>query len=140
MKTCTRCKREFPATPDYFQKFIKYGKPKLEARCKQCKREQNLERYKRDRLEAFIHYSDGDVKCACCSERNVEFLSIDHIDGGGTKHRKEYLGRWSSIALWLKHNNYPEGFRVLCMNCNTSLGFHGYCPHNKEKNMTDNNA
>jgi hypothetical protein len=26
-------------------------------------------------------------KCACCSETEFVFLSIDHIDGGGTQHR-----------------------------------------------------
>lgn len=30
---------------------------------------------------------------------------------------------------WLIHNRFPEGFRVLCFNCNNSLGMHGYCPH-----------
>lgn len=46
-------------------------------------------------------------------------------------------GRGWVITLWLKKNNYPPGFRVLCMNCNFSLGMRGYCPHQKEKAMSD---
>jgi hypothetical protein len=34
------------------------------------------------------------------------------------------------LYLWLKQNNYPPGFRVLCMNCNFAIGHSGYCPHN----------
>jgi hypothetical protein len=63
----------------------------------------------------------------------MEFLAIDHIDGGGEKHRrtisdgKRLCGL--SFYLWLKRNNWPSGFRVLCHNCNFSFGAYGYCPH-----------
>jgi len=64
--------------------------------------------------------------CQCCGENHFEFLTIDHPHGGGNKHRKEIR---TTIYNWLKRNNYPQGFRVLCMNCNFSLGKYGYCPH-----------
>ena len=65
-------------------------------------------------------------KCMCCGEKQKEFLCFDHINGGGGKHRKE-VG--SKIVVWLKKNNYPDTFQVLCHNCNMSKGFYGYCPH-----------
>lgn len=68
-------------------------------------------------------------KCLCCNEKNIEFLTIDHINGNGSKHRKE-VGSGTAFYHWLKKNNFPEGYRVLCFNCNCSLGFFGYCPHN----------
>ena len=74
-------------------------------------------------------------KCECCGENNVEFLSIDHINGNGKKHRDEIKDA-SGIDLyrWLRNNNFPkDNFRLLCMNCNFSLGKYGYCPHDKEK-------
>jgi len=44
--------------------------------------------------------------------------------------------RWhSNFYRWLKQNNFPEGFRVLCINCNFSLGIYGYCPHEKQKTI-----
>ena len=75
---------------------------------------------------AITHY--GGV-CACCGETKFEFL-IDHIDGNGNKHRKEHgIASGSQMARWLKRNNYPVGFRILCHNCNMSIGIYGYCPH-----------
>ena len=41
-------------------------------------------------------------------------LSIDHLDGGGTAHRK-IVGR--NIYYWLIKNAFPKGYQVLCMNC-----------------------
>jgi hypothetical protein len=79
------------------------------------------------RLEGLMAYSDGQPKCDCCGETTLEFLSIDHVNGGGSKHRKELNG--ISIYAWLKRNKYPVGFRVLCHNCNLSIGYYGYCPH-----------
>jgi len=76
------------------------------------------------RKRVLDHYGG---KCACCENTQYEFLSIDHIGGGGTKHRKT-VG--ANIDRWLIKNNFPEGFRVLCHNCNFSLGLYGYCPHN----------
>jgi len=76
--------------------------------------------------EVFLAYGTA---CACCGETTYEFLSIDHTNGDGAKHRKE-IGTYSSaIYKWLKKNNYPPGFRTLCMNCNYALGLFGYCPH-----------
>ena len=65
--------------------------------------------------------------CACCSEGRVEFLAIDHINGGGNKHRREVGAK--NMFWWLKKNNWPSGFRVLCHNCNMAIGFYKKCPH-----------
>jgi len=78
------------------------------------------------RLEVLTHYSGGVPKCQCCGIEFLEFLSLDHIYGGGTKQRKR-VG--AHIYIWVKKNNWPDGFRVLCCNCNQSLGAYGYCPH-----------
>lgn len=71
-------------------------------------------------------------QCACCGERHEEFLGIDHIYGGGRQHK---LRVQNKLYDWLITNNYPEGFRILCHNCNQSLGTYGYCPHQKELNL-----
>lgn len=77
------------------------------------------------RKEVLNHYGN---KCACCAEETKEFLTIDHINGGGGKHRKEINGH---VYRWLKKNNFPDGFRLLCYNCNCARGFYGVCPHEK---------
>ena len=82
------------------------------------------------RLDVLTHYGG---QCACCEEAQLEFLALDHTDGGGNKHRKE-LKKWgSAYYLWVKKNGYPEGYRVLCHNCNQSLGHYGYCPHDAQE-------
>lgn len=86
------------------------------------------ERWRDERIKCLNYYSNGKVECACCKENNYEFLAIDHINGGGGKHIKSIGGK---LVRWLIKNNFPQGFRVLCHNCNMSLGHHGYCPHEK---------
>ena len=78
--------------------------------------------------EVWVNY--GGAVCVCCGERHREFLTIDHIDGGGSKHRRELRKNGSQhIYQWLKRENYPSGYRVLCMNCNFAFGMYGHCPH-----------
>lgn len=84
------------------------------------------------RAEALEHYGGNPPKCACCGEDHHEFLTIDHINGGGTRDRKAHR-RMASAYEWLKAEGYPLGFRVLCQNCNASIGHYGYCPHQRKE-------
>jgi hypothetical protein len=116
---------------DYYQKHKTEICRKNKAFAKAHRRERRLanrEYYKRLRLEVLTHYGGNPPKCACCGESHIEFLSIDHIKGGGNKHRKSLSGN-REIYRWLIKNNFPEGFQILCHNCNLSKGFYGYCPH-----------
>src|SRR5690606_38099756 len=73
-------------------------------------------------------------KCACCGVATKEFLAIDHINGGGRQHRLSLHPRPSSqtVYTWLRKNNYPEGFQVLCHNCNAAKSYYkNGCPHGK---------
>jgi len=74
-------------------------------------------------------------QCKCCGVTIITFLTIDHINGGGRKHR-ENIGLYGGYKFygWLKKHNYPSGFQVLCANCH--LGKHinnGICPHKDQK-------
>lgn len=70
---------------------------------------------KRIKFEVFEHYSEGVPKCKQCEETMIGFLTIDHINGGGKQH---YSSLTKSLYKWLRAENYPEGFQVLCFNCN----------------------
>lgn len=70
-------------------------------------------------------------KCECCGIDDIEFLTIDHTNNDGNNHRKELKQKKQTLYAWLKRNNFPDGFRVLCFNCNCSRGAYGYCPHEK---------
>jgi hypothetical protein len=66
----------------------------------------------------FSHYGRGKIQCVKCGFNDIRALSIDHINGSGTEHRNtnKYSGG-IKFYRWLKKNNYPDGFQVLCMNC-----------------------
>ena len=89
----------------------------------------NLKYRRLARLDCIEYYSNGTNQCECCSENHLEFLCIDHINGGGNKHRQK-IGEY--LPLHLKKQGFPPGYRILCHNCNMSMGFYGYCPHEKE--------
>jgi hypothetical protein len=125
---CSHCDE----TKDIFlfhnRKGIEYGKGYV---CIPCKQLYDRERRKRRRLIVLSHYGGSPPSCACCGEAAFEFLAIDHINGGGNIQRKEF--RWKSgTALfdWLL-KNFPDGYQVLCHNCNMARGCYGYCPHQK---------
>ncbi len=82
------------------------------------------------RLEILHYYSKDSMQCACCGEDILYFLAIDHINGGGNKHYKELIEKGTTLDQYLINNNFPPGYRILCHNCNSSLGAYGYCPHN----------
>ncbi len=74
----------------------------------------------------------GGNLCACCGETEPRFLTLDHINNDGAKHRKEIgdNGRGAGIYKWLRDNGYPPGFQILCMNCNHGKAMNnGICPH-----------
>jgi hypothetical protein len=91
--------------------------------CQSCENFEDLKRRLRLRRQVLTHYGG---MCACCEEITIEFLSIDHINGGGSHHKRQIQ---KHIWQWLKQNRYPGGFQVLCFNCNLANGFYGYCPH-----------
>jgi len=66
------------------------------------------------KLKVFEHYAANAAKCNICGIKNIRCLTIDHIDGGGKKHR----GKVGDIYRYLFRNKFPLGFQVLCMNCN----------------------
>lgn len=99
----------------------------------------NRQKYRRAVIE---HYGGGSTpKCACCGETLFEFLTIDHINGGGNQFKIKTGIKGDGLYRWLIKNNYPKGYRVLCMNCNHSYGHYGYCPHQYiSKSETENDG
>ena len=98
---------------------------------KQMRAKATLKWHQKLRRIAIEHYSKKTNKCACCGESIYEFLQIDHINNDGGKRRREDP-KHAAIYHWLKHNNYPEGFQVLCVNCNFGKRLKGGCPHQQK--------
>jgi hypothetical protein len=84
------------------------------------------------RSQVFAHYGN---QCACCGLDDPRFLTVDHINNDGSQHRRD-TGLTSGIDFyrWLRKHNYPEGFQLLCYNCNCAKSrFGGVCPHQSDK-------
>lgn len=131
------------------------GRDGLASRCRDCRaayrrhyRETNYEKYLEDKrryrennpeavratqarwasnLKAKVtarYGPRGVAACWCCG--TTENLSIDHVNGGGTAHRKELFGPLrhgaggQNFYLWLVKEGFPEGYQTLCVPCNGS--------------------
>lgn len=85
-------------------------------------------RYIRHRSEVLAHYGN---ECACCGESEPLFLAVDHINNDGSEHRRSKdRSSHNNMYGWLVRNGFPDGFQILCSNCNH--GKHrngGTCPH-----------
>lgn len=114
-------KRRASATV-YYQEHKEEIKAKARAYAKTHKEE--MRKYKRLRnqalkLEVFQHYAGEHPKCAHCGEDDLIVLSVDHLGGGGAKHREDIrITTGGTFYAWLKKSGFPEGFQVLCRNCN----------------------
>lgn len=144
MKICNKCRKRKPLHDFHRQTKSADGH---QNRCKQCnrvrlnndnavKREAGITTHaqrtrRRLRLEVLRAYGGDNPACACCGEAKLEFLAIDHVNGGGGLHRRE-IGH-SGLYTWLKREGFPSGFRVLCHNCNHAIGVYGYCPHQEHR-------
>ena len=128
LKQCGHCKCVLPDTKFYKRPAALTG---LRAECQECSSIQNNKSRTKHRVEinkkleckrkeirarVLTHYGNGELACVLCGFANIDALSIDHVRGGGNQHRRQ-VGIGNHINDWLVRNNYPEGFRTLCMNC-----------------------
>jgi len=78
-------------------------------------------------------------RCRCCGEREPEFLTIDHIHGGGSKVRNKQGFRKNEVYYYEIYRAMKAGrsvskkYQLLCSNCNLSkhLGG-GVCAHKRK--------
>lgn len=148
-KTCTQCNQEKD-----FSEFSKHpnGKFGLQSKCKSCHKEYKQQHYAQPEAakdlqnynsryrnaikdKVFAHYGQ---LCACCGESERAFLTLDHIENNGADHRRELGGGRTTSTdktwRWLVQNDFPDGFQILCYNCNCGKRDNGgVCPHKKAK-------
>lgn len=95
------------------------------------KRDKRVKEYQMQaKIDVMNHYSSGANKCKCCSVSGLPFLTLDHIEGDGAEKRssKQHV-KGTMLYIWLRKNNYPNGFQVLCYNCNQAKRQSPECPH-----------
>lgn len=149
MKLCRDCEVEMTVENTY-KSGGSYCKPCARARSSRNWREKSEEklakrnatrrdtkehkiRWAKDKMACLEHYSGGTPHCNGCGIENVEVLTIDHIHEDGAAHRKE-IGQ--SVQRWLIANKFPEGFQVLCWNCNHAKHRYGAIPRYTHRSLT----
>lgn len=87
-------------------------------------------------MKNLVYNAYGGYKCACCGETEVSFLTIDHVNNDGGHMRKNVHGSTGTRTLqWLVNNNFPEGYQILCWNCQWGKQKNnGICPHQITRN------
>jgi len=80
--------------------------------------------------EVFAHYGKA---CYCCGETNINCLNIDHIQGGGSRQRREVVKGGHYLYKWLIDHNFPKGYQTACFSCNVGRSLNnGVCPAHEE--------
>jgi len=120
---------------EYAREWRKKNKEKFHATQKRC--------YEKVRGEMLVHYSQNPPSCECCGETRLYFLSLDHIKGNGSEHRRQIVKEnggtpigGNALPYWLKKHGWPKGFQVLCYNCNFAKRNDTSCPCQKDKTKT----
>lgn len=82
--------------------------------------------YMKIRMKVLIHYGGNPPKCADPYhihlindpfQYDIQVFAIDHINGGG-KQEYGYYGSGQRFYTSLIKRGFPEGYQVLCANCN----------------------
>jgi len=115
------CRRHYAKHRDLMQQKAKEYYLKHKDKIKLLHAQRLLER----KIEVFKHYSKNQMKCVCCGETEIKFLTLDNINDKERKHPKRTI----TFYNWIIRNKYPEGFQVLCFNCNIAKNLYGKCPH-----------
>jgi len=137
-------RKKYRARPETKAKMKEYAsRPEVKAKNNKSAKE------KKDivKMEVYLHYSkihsNSDIPCCRCCGLNshIEFLSLDHIAGRKQMDsepefvKKGYTSKFKIHQLlpWIKRNNFPIGFQILCLNCNFAKGHSkdNKCPHER---------
>ena len=87
-----------------------------------------LQRYRKYRWDALVHYGGVPPACQCCGEGEEAFLGLAriHHDGGSIRRNPS-----EPLVQALKREDYPDGYCVLCHNCSV-VRRTGKCPHDSD--------
>lgn len=143
-KTCSQCFVEKPTSEFYARSGRGEGLAAFSACCKQCtrdfRRQDPIERERRKATDARRYRNQREALdeqnrawratkrrklidflggvCSRCGFDDIRALQVDHVNGGGARHRKADPTVVSVGGLLKAVRAEPSEFTVLCANCN----------------------
>jgi hypothetical protein len=133
--------KEYNSSPTEKARRVAY-RNSSEARAKQKEYQKKNDDQRLKVLQGYSkRLSNSDIPCCnCCGLNNyLDFLAVDHVLGkkqmdsvpelvkiGYSSKLKDYF-----LYEWIMDNNFPDGFQILCHNCNFAKGYprnNGKCP------------
>lgn len=159
MKTCSTCKKEQSLDQFYFRKskgkhysvcracvrkankrYYKANTEKVKGISKRYYQERKDTpefKEKQKRFQSALHKRNKRIalgkiglRCACCGESQIDFLTIDHVNNDGHLHRKEIKGYQLYALIAKPEFKSKYELQTLCFNCNFAKRYNGgVCPH-----------
>ena len=126
MKICSIC-NEWKSIDNYTKTYM--TNCGLFSSCKNCN-SLYQKAYKKILKMEFILAYGGCCQCKGCGEHRLDFLTVEHIRDG--KHKLIKCSNSWNLMSKLKALGWPEGYTVLCYNCNCSQNLKQPCLHTKE--------
>lgn len=114
-KLCLGCMVEKPLS-DFYRLGRRKG-TEYAPRCKSCSKVLAKMRDQELRIRVLEAYSHGRMECAQCGETRVGCLDIDHVNNDGADSRKQSKSSYNLFRK-LERGGWPDGYQVLCRNCN----------------------
>ncbi len=100
------------------------------------------QRERSQQLKDAVYNAYGGYVCNCCGETEPSFLSVDHVNNDGNRHRRATgfgTRRWSGKKIYslIIDDGFPPDYQILCMNCNWGKARNGgVCPHKASEGST----
>ena len=132
---------EYNSRPEEKARRVAYrNSPEARAKQKEYQKKNDDQRLKV--LQGYSkRLSNSDIPCCNCCGLNdyLDFLAIDHVLGKkqmDSVHELVKIGyssklKDSKLYQWIVDNDFPDGFQILCHNCNFAKGYprnNGKCP------------
>lgn len=145
-KVCNDCGEEKPLSEFRLQsRRTRSGKPYREPYCTPCRNARNRSYYntsKEERTAQMLEYRWGIKQqaieryggaCDCCGEDTMSFLTLTEkeLQKEEPKQQGWYSAGFTLARYVIKHD-FPDGYIVLCFNCEAGRVQNGICPHKDE--------
>lgn len=136
VRRCTKC-REIKSRSEFYKASKKNKYRRLDNYCKICRKKLTAQNYGRFAApyrfvkDAKIKIARGTLECACCGNKNFEWLQIDHkIALKANRGIRSKIGESTQKLTReiIQGKRSAINYQLLCANCNFAKSALDKCP------------